>query len=141
MSELSELLAGIDGIKLRQSRAIARIVDRQRAAPAFAGAGSEAGPFEKTSGAEAEDTGYDFAVAIVAAATDRSPAEIEELGGSILELGPAVARIMSLAGFSSAGEGGPAAIPGSSPGMGGGPRTGSGGSMPPSPPATDTPLN
>ena len=127
MSELSALLAGIDGIKLRQSRAIARAIDRQRAA-------AEAGS------AEADDTGYDFAVAIVAAAADRSPAEIEELGGSILELGPAVARIMALAGFvtgggSPAGKASPAAIPGSSP------RTGSGGSTPPSPPATGTAPN
>ena len=127
MSELSALLAGIDGIKLRQSRAIARAIDRQRAS-------AEAGP-STGSGSEADDTGYDFAVAIVAAAADRSPAEIEELGGSILELGPAVTRIMALAGFVTAGEALPAASP---PILGSSPRTGSGGSTPPSPPATDT---
>ncbi len=137
MSEIAALLAGIDGIKLRQSRAIARVLDRQRAAV-------EAGT------AEAEDAGYDFAVAIVAAATDRSPAEIEELGGSILELGPAVARIMALAGFVGGGEAMPPGqspdqvrgrgpmTPGSSPGT---PTAGSGGSMPPSPPPTGTAHN
>ena len=118
--ELAALLAGIDGIKLRQSRAIARIIDRQRAA-------AEAGT------AEAEDAGYDFAVAIVAAATDRAPAEIEELGGSILELGPAVSRIMSLAGFTVGGAPAGEAVPEASL-----PSAGSGGSTPPSPPATDT---
>ena len=97
MSELGELLAGIDKIRLRQSRAIARAVDRQRAALAQAEM-------------PADETGYDFAVAVVAAATDRSPAEIEEMVGSILELGAAVQRIMALAGFVM-GEAPPAASP------------------------------
>jgi len=97
VSELGELLAGIDKIRLRQSRAIARAVDRQRAALAQAEM-------------PADETGYDFAVAVVAAATDRSPAEIEEMVGSILELGAAVQRIMALAGFVM-GEAPPAASP------------------------------
>jgi hypothetical protein len=127
VSELSELLAGIDSIKLRQSRAIARVIDRQRAA-------AEAGA------AAAEDTGYDFAIAVVAAATDREAAEIEEMAGSILELGPAITRIMRLAGFAS-GDAPPGEekAPGPPPGLE--PRTGSGISMPPLPPAMATRLD
>jgi hypothetical protein len=132
MSELSEFLAGIDKIRLRQSRAIARIVDRQRA-------------IVEEGSAEPEDLGYAFALALVAAATDRAPKEIEEMEGSILELGPALPRIMALAGFAM-GEAGPpdrlvavrgaaGAIPGSSPGT---PSAGSGASGAPSPPAAAT---
>jgi hypothetical protein len=117
VSELGDFLAGIDKIRLRQSRAIARLVDRQRAA-------IEAGT------AQADEAGYEFAVAIVAAATDRMPAEIEEMEGSLIELGPALPRIMALAGFAS-GEAGPAAGAGPS-------GTGSGASMAPSPPAAAT---
>jgi hypothetical protein len=125
VSELGEILAGIDSIKLRQSRAIARIVDRRRAS---LGA-------DPTDEPEDPDAGYDFAVAVIAAATDRSAAEIEELGGSILELGPAVSRIMALAGFAIASLG-ETVPPDRGPGQAAaGPRTGSGGSMPPSPPA------
>jgi hypothetical protein len=124
MSELAELVAGIDKIRLRQSRAIARVIDRQRAAV--------------EAGEAMEDAGYDFAVAIVAAASDRSIAEVEELAGSILELGAAVTRLMALAGFSAAGEASPVA--GADPQLlGSGPRMGSGASGAPSPPASATP--
>jgi hypothetical protein len=122
MGELAELLAGIDRIRLRQSRAIARIVDARSAA-------LKAHP-------EVEDDGYDFAVSIVAAAVDRPVEEIEELAGSILELGPAVTRIMGLAGFAIAPGGAEAGLGEAPPAAG--PRTGSGGSMPPSPPAMAT---
>jgi hypothetical protein len=124
VSELAELVAGIDKIRLRQSRAIARVIDRQRAT-------IEAGE-------AIEDAGYDFAVAIVAAASDRSVAEIEELAGSILELGAAVTRLIKMAGFSAAGEAEPVA--GADPKiLGQRPRTGSGASGAPSPPASATP--
>jgi hypothetical protein len=121
VSELAELLSGIDKIRLRQSRAIARVIDRQRATV--------------EAGEPMEDAGYDFAVAIIAAASDRSIAEVEEMGGSILELGAAVARLMGLAGF-SAGEASPVA--GADPQILVPSRMGSGASMVPSPPASAT---
>jgi hypothetical protein len=117
MSELGELLAGIDKIRLRQSRAIAQAIDRQARLAAENG------------GSPAADGGYEFAVAVVAAVTGRPAAEIEEMDGSILELGPAVRRIMEMAGF-AVGEAGPPER--------GRPRTASGTSMAPSPPAAAT---
>jgi hypothetical protein len=117
MSEISELVAGIDKIRLRQSRAIARAVDAQRAGLVEGG----------------EDAGYAFAVAVVAAAADRTPQEIEELSGSVLELGAAVTRIMALAGFSAVGEAMPPLEPASLP------SGGSGKSGAPSPPAAASP--
>ena len=125
MSELSELLAGIDRIRLRQSRAIARIVDRHRG-----------GLAEST--ARGEDAGYDFAVAVVAAAADRPVEEIEEMAGSILELGPAVARIMALAGVAPAGDAQP---PDPVRGLGSLPSADSGASTAPSRPAAATRRN
>jgi hypothetical protein len=113
VSELSELLAGIDKIRLRQSRAIAQVVDAQRA---------------RLDDGEPVTDGYDFAVAVLAAATDRSAGDIEEMGGSIIELGVAVARIMELAGFRQ-GEKEPVADP----------RTDLGASTAPLPPAAVIP--
>ncbi len=114
MSKLSDLLLGVESIKVRQSRAIARAADQQRAALA---AGE----------VSADDIGYTFAIAVLAAATDRPAAEIEEMEGSIVDLGPAVKQVMAMAGF-ALGEATPAASPSSAD---------SSGSMPPSLPATD----
>jgi hypothetical protein len=118
MSELAELLAGVDRIRLRQSRAIARVIDEQRARLAEGG----------------DEAGYDFAVAVVAAAADRTPAEIEEMAGSVLELGAAVRRIMAMAGF-ALGEDRP---PGQARGTASPPNAASGASGASSPPAAAT---
>jgi hypothetical protein len=102
MSELSELFAAVDKVRLRQSRAIARLVDRRAAALRAR--------TEPVDPIVAEDEGYDFAVALLAAYLDCTPTEVEEMGGSIVELGELVPRAMTSAGFAP-GEAMPVASP------------------------------
>jgi hypothetical protein len=108
MSELSDLIAGIDKIRLRQSREIGHIIDRR--------AGNVG------------DDGYEFAVEIAAAVLDCAPADIEEMSGSLGDLRDGMTRILALAGFRP-GEAQPVASPLSGD---------SGASGVPSPPAAAT---
>lgn len=77
-----------------------------------------------------EDAGYGFIIGLLAVALERTPAEVEDLGGTISELPDLVPRVMAAAGFAP-GEAKPAtslSIEDSS------------GSMPRSPPAMPGPL-